>query len=309
MLPMRWIRCLLLISLAAGSCARPSSPGVNSADQSAGPFGPTGIPPQLRASTSTPSASTSAVPQAELTPEEDIVFTDPDDPDANLPELSSVLASTPKRREAWEKSESIAKRRAAREGKPLLIWFTDSARSPMCKSLSQELFSRPDFDQWADEKLVRLRVDANVTADGAELSLDQKDSRMIEVRNYVVRLKKQYKALGHPTVVMLNPLGEVVGRYRGYKRGDAEYFWGQLKQGEAASTAGWQTARAALEKKGYRDWHDRRGRSVFAKLTSYNKGSLTLIEPDGTRSRTDEDQLSDADREWLAAQKQLRAIR
>ena len=102
-----------------------------------------------------------------LTPEEDIVFTDPDNPDANLPELSTLLTA-PKRRGPWEESETIAKQRAAREGKPLLIWFTDSARSPMCKALSQELFSTPEFESWASEKLIRLRVDANVQVNDPE---------------------------------------------------------------------------------------------------------------------------------------------
>ena len=81
-----------------------------------------------------------------------------------LPELSDILGAAPKSRGPWEESETIAKQRAAREGKPLLIWFTDSARSPMCKALNQELFSTPDFGMWASEKIIRLRVDANVAA-------------------------------------------------------------------------------------------------------------------------------------------------
>ena len=128
-------------------------------------FGSTGIPPQLRAKgqdagTPVVPGGTAPKPAAvpNLTPEEDIVFTDPDNPEAKLPELSTLL-SAPKRG-PWEESETIAKQRAAREGKPLLIWFTDSARSPMCKALAQELFATPDFEKWASEKLIRLRVDA-----------------------------------------------------------------------------------------------------------------------------------------------------
>jgi hypothetical protein len=47
---------------------------------------------------------------------------------------------------------------------------------------------------------------------------------------------------------------------------------------------------------------------VFAKLTGYANGNLTLIEPDGTRSRTREDRLSDSDRTWIADQKKLRGM-
>ena len=246
-------------------------------------------------------------PPLNLTPEEEIVFTDPDNPDANLPELSTLLTA-PKRRGPWEESETIAKQRAAREGKPLLIWFTDSARSPMCKALAQELFSNPDFEKWAAEKLIRLRVDAHAQADDPNLSLDEKNTKLVDMKNYVTRLKKTYKVLGHPSVLLLNPSGEVIGRYRGYKRGEADYFWGLIKHGEAVSAGAYKDWRASLEKKGYREWQDRKERKVFAKLTGYSNGTLTLIEPDGTRCRTHENQLSDNDQAWISEQKKLRNL-
>nr|MCU0752760.1 thioredoxin family protein [Akkermansiaceae bacterium] len=127
-------------------------------------------------------------------------------------------ARGPRRRGPWEQSESVAKRLAVREGKPILIWFTDSARSPMCKALSEELFKNPEFEQWASEKIIRLRVDANVVVDDPDLSLGEKETRLVELKRYVARMKKQYKVLGQPVMVMLNPAGEVIGRYRGYKR-------------------------------------------------------------------------------------------
>jgi thioredoxin-related protein len=274
-------------------------------------FGSSGIPPQLRAKNqdggspvvpggNAPNPATAPI----LTPDEDIVFTDPDNPDAKLPELSTLLAAP--KRGPWEESETIAKQRAAREGKPLLIWFTDSARSPMCKALAQELFATPDFEQWATEKLIRLRIDAHVQENNPDLSLGEKETRLVDLKNYVASMKKRYKVLGQPSVLMLNPSGEVIGRYRGYKRGEADYFWGLLKHGEAVSANAYQSWRAGLEKKGYRQWQDRKERKVFAKLTGFSNGTLTLIEPDGTRSRTQENLLSDKDRAWIAEQKKPR---
>ena len=275
--------------------------------------GSSGIPPQLRAKSKdggTPVTPGGNAPKSgtplNFTPEDEIVFTDPDNPDSKLPELSALLP-TPKRG-PWEISETIAKQRAAREGKPLLIWFTDSAHSPMCKALSQELFATPDFEKWASEKLIRLRIDAQQQSTDPDLSLDDKGTQLVEIKDYVARLKKQYKALGYPSVFLLNPSGEVIGRYRGYKRGEAAYFWGQLKHGEAVSAAAYQSWRSGLENKGYREWHDRKDRKVFAKLTAYANGTLILIEPDGTRCRTHENQLSDPDRNWLADQKKLRGL-
>ena len=304
--PMRHLTTSLLALAVLASCAK-SGPGTKpTADML--PSDSNVSPPIMRSSARDTGTPVQPGPPVELTPEEDIVFTDPDNPEASLPELSTLLAAAPQRRGPWEQSESIAKRRAAREGKPLLIWFTDSARSPMCKALSQELFSNPEFEAWAAEKLVRLRVDANVVVDDADISLEDKETRLTEIRSYVARMKKQYKVLGHPVILMLNPSGEVLNTYRGYKRGEADYNWGLIKQAEVASAHSYQAWRKSLEKKGYREWRDRQDRRVFAKLTNYANGSLTLIEPDGTRSRTHENKLSEDDRAWLAEQKRMRGL-
>jgi len=309
----RFLPWLLVWALALASCAKL---GLGQRPKPAATphgFGDSGIPPQLRAKASeagtpvTPggNAPKSATP-LHFTPEEDIVFTDPDHPDAKLPELTTLLAAP--KRGPWEMSETLAKQRAAREGKPLLIWFTDSARSPMCKALAQELLNTPDFEQWASDKLIRLRIDAQQQVTDADLSLDDKGTQLVEIKDYIARLKKQYKALGYPSLFMLNPNGEVIGRYRGYKRGDAAFLWGQLKHCEIVSASASQSWRAGLMKNGYREWQDRKQHKVFAKLTRYSNGSLTLIEPDGTRSRTHENLLSDPDRAWITEQKKLRNL-
>lgn len=308
--------CLLLAaSLALTSCARLGIGGNKQAEQPRSPFGPSGIPPQLRPRGADPGTpvvadpnSPAQSPAVPLTPEEDIVFTDPDNPDADIPELSSVLSAAPRRRGPWEESETIARKRAAREGKPLLIWFTDSKNSPMCKAISQELFNSPDFESWASEKIVRLRVDSNEQVKDTQLSLDEKETRLSDIKAYTARLKKQYKVLGQPTLLMIHPDGSVIGRYRGYQRGQADYTWGLIKQGETIFQNSYQKWRAGLEKKGYRDWSDRNGRKVFAKLARYSEGTLILIEPDGTRCKTSEKRLSDEDQQWISEQKKLRGL-
>lgn len=305
----------LVASLFVASCGLTGS-GKKKEDEPK-PFGASGIPPQLRAKNSDPDPGTavaeggniSANPAAaNFTPSEDIVYTDPDNPDAVIPELATVLSGGPKRG-PWEESETIAKQRSVREGKPLLIWFTDSQSSPMCKAISQELFSTNDFGNWATENLVRLRVDsAKVKTDdpGADLS-DSEDYRS-RVKTYYAALKKRYKVMGYPALVVLSPNGEVVGQYRGYKRGDAQFSWGQIKQAHAISMESYKGWRAGMEKKGYREWSDRRDRKVFAKLISYSKGELILIEPNGGRAHTKESSLSDKDRAWITEQKKLRHL-
>lgn len=307
---------ILVAALATSSCAKLGLASKPEKKAEKSPFGPTGIPPQLRSRVSGPGATPAFAPAAPgapgapsmrgLTAEEDIVYTDPDNPDAEIPELANLL-SGPKRG-PWEESETVAKKLAAREGKPLLIWFTDSVGSPMCKALSQELFSTHEFGDWANEKLIRLRVDSEVNVDDPDLDVGSSEDRRITIIRYVAELKKRYKVMGHPSLVLLSPSGEVIGRYRGYKRGDADYFWGLIRQGEIAATISYQGWRSGLEKKGYRDWQDRRGRKFFAKLVSYSKGTLILVEPDGSRAKTREEILSDLDRKWIAEQKKIRNL-
>jgi hypothetical protein len=272
---------------------------------------PGGVPPRIKGPDTASRGDTPVMPAApaQLTPEDEIIFTNPDNPDASIPELASLLEATPKRRKGpWEESESIARKRSLREGKPLLIWFTDSRSSPMCKVLAQELFNRQDFNEWADEHFVRLRVDAFPQVTDQSLSLDEKQTKLIDIGHYVKRIKKQYKIQGHPNLVLVHPDGSVIQRYRGYKRGSADYTWGLLKQGEAAFQHTYQPWRGSLEKRGYRQWTDTKGRTVFAKLAQYSQGTLVLIEPDGTRCKTHEKRLSNEDRIWLDEQKAARGM-
>lgn len=274
------------------------------------PFGPSGIPPQLRGNQQggtaiTPGGNAGPSP-VNITPQEDIAFTDPDNPDAGIPELETLMAAPKKG--PWEESETIARQTAAREGKPILIWFTDSARSPMCKAISSELFATKDFGKWAEKHIVRLRFDSNVVVDDPDISLGDKINRQVELKNYIKKLKKRYRVLGHPTILMLNPSGEVMWKETGYKRGQADFTWGLIKQAEVVSTQQYKSWRKSLEAKGYREWEGKTGRKVFAKLVSYSKGTLILIEPGGERYKTDESKLSSDDRKWIENQKALRGI-
>jgi hypothetical protein len=188
-----------------------------------------------------------------------LVWTDPDNPDAEIPELQGLMAVAPQKG-PWRESETEALRESKKTGKPLLIWFTDSVRSSSaCKTLSKGLFTRSDFEEWASENTVRLIVDQSVKGKDIE-----DDARK---KIYVRGLKKKYSARGYPTLLVLAPSGEVIGRYKSYSKGQEDFIWGQLKQGvslargelRSRGSPGWRS-------KGYRDWSDGKGRVIFAKL-------------------------------------------
>lgn len=267
------------------------------------------IPPHLRAGAAqgnpmtgtpvTPGGNTSA-----FTPNENLVFTDPDNPDALIPELDTVLEGT--KMANWEQSETRVRRLAMQEGKPILMWFTDTrekggaASSPQSKLLYGELFGTPQFSSWAKDHVVRFQVDLGVQGKNKNDEYSKQD--------YVETLRKRYRVLGNPVVIVLSPDGEVIGRYVGYKRGNSDFFWGQLKSAVILATKRYDDWKKDMEKKGYRQWEDRLGRKVFAKLGAYRNGELILIETDGRRSRTQESKLSEADRLWIAQQKQARGL-
>lgn len=235
-----------------------------------------------------------------ITPDEDIEWTDPDNPDAPLPGLEETLAATAKSG-PWEVSYTAARKLAMREGKPLVVWFTNTLSSPLCKFLSAEVFSTAAFESWAGENTVRLRLDFNVKGESEDEELRKE--------HYLEVLKKRYKANGLPLVLVMASDGTVIGRYKGYKRGEPDFYLGRLKH--AAKTAEKHQKKwvKEMEAKGYRTWTGRRGnKEIFAKLLRYQADGLLMVEPDGRKFRAQEKNLSDRDRLWIQAQKNKRGL-
>jgi len=296
-----WIVAALLCSCGASN---------QSAKKEELPFGPSGIPKQLRANPEVDgpeeqggvAAKEISVAMASHPSADNIVWTDPDKMDQNIPELQKLL-SGPKR-EVWMNSEIEARRIAIREGKCVMIWFTDSARSPLCKTLSEELFGRGEFGDWARDHTIRLMVDQS-----ALMARGEKYDKEVSSQEYVEQMKKKYKALGTPVVVLLSPRGEVLGKYRGYIKGQSEFFWGQLNHAVNVGQSDYQDWMKKLEKQGYRRWHDKQGRTLVARMISYQQGEMIMVEPDGNRFRTKEHSLSEEDQKWIVAEKNQRGIR
>ncbi len=308
---MQWQRYLPV--LAAGLFL-PGCAGDKGSTPEAGgnPFGPTGIPPHLRRGSggeggtlvksggnqaAEAEAAAEAAARAAGYSRSDLAWTDADN-SAELPELQELMAMGPQK-DPWLRSETEALRESRRSGKPLLIWFTDSVNSPASKTLGEKLFTTSEFQDWAEKNVVRMVVDMNQGS-----NIDD----AVRKKLYARQLKKKYNARGFPCLVVVSPSGEVIERYTGYRRGKEDFVFGQLKQGVALGIESRNAWKTSLAKKGYRNWSDGKGHEVFAKLGAYKEGKLILVEPDGTRIRTEEKRLSSGDRVWIQQQKEARGL-
>ena len=230
-----------------------------------------------------------------ITRNEDIVWA-PEDPDEEISGGLEELWDKPENT-SWHVSHVEAMRQARESGKPVLVWFTNSARSPLCRALSDELFSNSGFDAWARKRVVRLRIDDVIRG------VRKGENDWTKKQNYIEKLKKRYRVHGHPTVLILSPSGSTVEQYRGYKKGDPDYYWGRIKATVNKAEDDYGAWREKLEKRGYRMWTNRQGRKTFAKLHRFNGGNVSLIDPDGKRGTTSFNKLSDADQTWITQEK------
>lgn len=232
---------------------------------------------------------------------EDIVWTTPDQTeDALSEELQEILGRERKDDGPWLRSYRRAVSKAQGEGKPLLIWFTDSRRSALCKKIDRDVFAKPGFEEWAQDRIVKVAVDKEV---GDRTSLDSEGAQAAARYKYNEKLRRKYKVLGYPTIILQMPDGRIKRTMRGFTNADSELYFGQL-QGDVKEAqeeiASW---RASLQAKGYRDWKSRDGASIFCKLVKYTPERVTLVNAMGRRYKVPVSRLSAADQAWLEAEK------
>jgi len=101
-------------------------------------------------------------------------------------------------------------------GKPIFANFTGSDWCIWCKRLQNEVFSKADFKNFANEKLVLLELDFPRKQQSAELQKQNK------------ALAQKYGIEGFPTILILNEKGSVVAK-TGYRRGGAGPYVDHLR--------------------------------------------------------------------------------
>lgn len=126
----------------------------------------------------------------------------------------------------WETDMEAAKKRAADEGKLLLVDFTGSDWCGWCIRLKDEVFTKEEFITYANETFVPVMIDF------------PRRNPLPEAETAANRaLMEQYGVRGFPTILVLDAEGQVVHR-TGYRPGGPEAYVAHLKEALAAAAGG-----------------------------------------------------------------------
>jgi len=129
-----------------------------------------------------------------------------------LAAVAGLAATAALASEGWEEDFDKAAAKAKQEGKYMLVDFTGSDWCGWCIKLNKEVFSQKEFKKFAKDNLVTVALD---------FPRNKPQSKKIKERNEA--LMKEHGIRGFPTVLVMSPDGEVVGR-TGYKPGGPEAY-------------------------------------------------------------------------------------
>jgi uncharacterized protein YyaL (SSP411 family) len=129
-----------------------------------------------------------------------------------------VLASAAQAVE-WTEDYAGAVAKARKEHKMILLDFTGSDWCVWCKRTDDEVFSTQKFKDFADQKLILVKLD-----------FPRERPMPAEVKAQNEMLQKKYGIEGYPTLVVLSPMERVVFKQEGYKEGGPDAFIGEFPQ-------------------------------------------------------------------------------
>jgi thioredoxin-related protein len=132
--------------------------------------------------------------------------------------LALAQPACAKAESTWQTDFKKAQDQAKTDHKLLLVDFTGSDWCGWCIKLNREVFSKPEFQDYASKNLVLLEIDFPRTK-------AQSDS----VKKQNEHLAEQYQIQGFPTVIVLNGEGRKVGEL-GYMPGGPVAFIAELEK-------------------------------------------------------------------------------
>ena len=118
----------------------------------------------------------------------------------------------------WLTDYDAARAKGKSDNKLVLLNFTGSDWCGWCKRLNAEVFSKPEFQEYAAKNLVLV-----------ELDFPRFKQQNEAVRRQNEELAGKYRIEGFPTIIVLNSAGKMVGEL-GYMQGGADAFIAALEQ-------------------------------------------------------------------------------
>jgi thioredoxin-related protein len=118
----------------------------------------------------------------------------------------------------WLTDYKRAQQEAKASNKLLLLQFTGSDWCGWCIKLDREVFSKPEFRDYASKNLVLMEADFPRTKPQSPT-----------VRKQNEELAAQYQILGFPTILVLNGEGQKIGEL-GYMPGGPDAFIAELEK-------------------------------------------------------------------------------
>jgi protein disulfide-isomerase len=131
----------------------------------------------------------------------------------------SLAAPSARAESGWLNDYKKAQQEATATNKFLLLDFTGSDWCGWCRKFNKEVFSQPQFKDYARENLVLVEVD-----------FPRAKPQSVELRKQNQELAHQYQVQGFPTVVVLNGNGQKLWQYDGYFPDGPDAFIAQLEK-------------------------------------------------------------------------------
>lgn len=116
----------------------------------------------------------------------------------------------------WMTDLPKAQAQAKSEKKLVMLDFTGSDWCGWCIKLHNEVFSKPEFSEYAKKNLVLVEVD-----------FPQRKQQSAQLKKANTALQEKYKIEGYPTIIVLDGEGKQVGQL-GYQPGGPKAFIAEL---------------------------------------------------------------------------------
>jgi protein disulfide-isomerase len=112
----------------------------------------------------------------------------------------------------WQSNLEEAVAQAKKENKAVLVNFTGSDWCKWCMKLSDEVFSQDEFETYAEQNLVLVKLD-----------FPRNIRQSNETKMYNNTLAQRYGIQGFPTILVFNNQGKLVAK-TGYQPGGASNY-------------------------------------------------------------------------------------